>query len=388
MSISFQIYLPELSSQMVVSAFNLLAQRGISITTADKSLMSDLSQWDGFVPLIISIQHNNPQQFESGLQVIIESFEWNKEIARTFKAIDNRTVSQLQKCTKLVTITAAPSVTAGYAISVCLASALTEAAGGILFDCESGTFDQLIQTIDGALSSDLADQFAQLKKKDTITTSRLSSLCKRLVATGKLGGWLAFKDLIIKVPIQDALLRCVALTKAAYEETLFEAHAVFLPLYVPQPCFALEYGILLENLQAKTTNRTSWHLQEAESLLLAINGQAEQFLSKATTALDFAQVAAKLSRSGGSFVEQEIAFSYAQAGDISNAKRLAGWLNFRYSLFRNNEDLNRIKELYNALNAGSAATKSFLSSNVSANIDLLEFQKISSMILQNEHDRI
>jgi hypothetical protein len=175
------------------------------------------------------------------------------------------------------------------------------------------------------LQSDLVDEFYQLGAQ-TVTEPRIKRLCKRLAESGLLNNYRMFQDLLIRIPVNDALLQCIVFDKRLYRDDTFTPRAVFLPLYVDLPCFALSSSTPIKRTsEARSRSRNEdWRLSDEEALAEAISTQAEAFFDKARTPLEFARNASKLRFDyvSSNFLDWCIAGSLAQGGQLLQSRLL------------------------------------------------------------------
>jgi hypothetical protein len=167
---------------------------------------------------------------------------------------------------------------------------------------------------------------------------------------------------------------------------------VFIPLYVELPAFILTYSASIKRVtdaKSRSGSVADWRLSDEDSVVQA-RLQAESYFNKASTALEFAQNASKLRGESvsDSFLDEYIAGSYAQAGELLRARILLEALHARYwigDLLGSEGDGNqRIDGLRKAVIRGTDETRRFLRDRVRRNIELLELEGIRSLIERTE----
>jgi hypothetical protein len=215
-----------------------------------------------------------------------------------------------------------------------------------------------------------------------MTKSNIKLLCERLAACEDLKDYIPFQDMMIKTPINDCLLRCLCFSPSPSGSGFHEVSAVYVPLYIPLPGFIFTYRQFIlrpADLEARKWN-SDWSLREENELIQSINEQADLFFSKASNASKFARIGRKICELTSNLVEQDSAFSYAQADEHIKAKIFVEVLNTKYWLQGSKEDSARLAPLKAALKGGREEVKRNLKNLVATNIELLELAGLEKFL--------
>lgn len=212
---------------------------------------------------------------------------------------------------------------------------------------------------------------------ETVTRPKIRKLCASIEASGKSPEFRAFNDLLVRVPIRDALLRCIFFNHARYAKDELIIWSVVLPLYLEYPGFALNYQGVISG------PANFWRLSEEDAFVAAISEQSPSTLDKAASAVLFSKYARKICiHPDQSYVDEDIAISFAQAGNLVQAQIQLEWLNTKYWAQRNAMGRERINKVRVALKSGAVETRRVLEEQVIKSIALCELQGIEKFFEQ------
>lgn len=327
MSITNDVFLPELTRKTIEEAVRLFAKQGVIFMIDPADIETEPTVWDGAVAVEVTVSNKRGSEtYETGFELYKEPF--NLEAGSDdfdFSQIPPDLLKVLKACRTRVTTRSGTSTRAGIASSICFAAALAESGKGIWRDGDSGEFcsEPLSAILQNPVAEELFDIIPEPDKRFALRSkgAALQKSAQQAGSSEVISTYIPYSDLLVKPPITDYLLRCVVIdgTKKS-----FQLQAMYLPLYAC-PGFASNYWIGI-GWKSEQGRNLSWHARDVSKLEEAMQNRADPFLSRAKSVSEFIRQSPSLLHDRFSGDDELIALSYIMAEEFIRAGAMLFWI--------------------------------------------------------------